>query len=56
MRNRAKTIAVAIGRAITTYMGSNTSKKPWTNIQTDTENEAKRLRATTFAIPKLEVH
>ena len=31
-------------------MGSNTEKKPWTNIQI----EAKRLRATTFAIAKLE--
>ena len=31
-------------------MGSKTEKKPWINLQ----NEAKRLRPTTFAIAKLE--
>ena len=35
-------------------MGSNTEKKPWTNLQAHTKIEAKRLRATTFAIAKLE--
>ena len=30
-------------------MGSNTEKKPWTNIQNQYENEANWLRATTFA-------
>ena len=35
-------------------MGSNTEKKPWTNLQIHTKIEAKRLRATTFAIAKLE--
>ena len=35
-------------------MGSNTEKKPWTNLQTYKQIEAKRLRATTVAIAKLE--
>ena len=35
-------------------MGSNTEKKPWTNLQNSTKIEAKRLRATNFAIAKLE--
>ena len=29
-------------------------KKPLTNLQTQYKNEAKRLRATTFAIAKFE--
>ena len=28
-------------------MGNNTEKKPWTNLQTYTKNEAKGLRAIT---------
>ena len=35
-------------------MGSKTENKPWVNLQTYTKIEAKRLRATTFAIAKLE--
>ena len=35
-------------------MGSNTEKKPWTNLQNSTIIEAKGLRATTFAIAILE--
>ena len=35
-------------------MGSNTEKKPLTNLQTHTKIEAKRLRATAFVIAKLE--
>ena len=36
-------------------MGSNIEMKTWTNLtKTDTKNEAKRLRATTFTITKLE--
>ena len=35
-------------------MGSNTEKKPWTNLQNSYKNLSKRLRATTFAIAKLE--
>ena len=35
-------------------MESNTEKKPWTNNKTYTKIEAKGLRATTFAIAKLE--
>ena len=31
-------------------MGSNTEKKPRTNLQNSYKIEAKRLRATTFAI------
>ena len=33
-------------------MGSNTEKKPWTKYKTHTKIEAKRLRATNFAIAK----
>jgi hypothetical protein len=32
------------------YMRSNREKKPWTNLQNWYRNEAKWLRATTFAI------
>ena len=35
-------------------MGSNTEKKQWTNLQNSYKIEAKRLRATTFAIAKFE--
>ena len=35
-------------------MGSNTEKKPRTNLKNLYKIEAKRLRATTFAIAKLE--
>ena len=33
---------------------SNTEKKPWINVQNRYKNEVMRLRATTFAIVKLE--
>ena len=32
------------------HMGSSTEKKPVTNLQNQYKNEAKRLRAITFAI------
>ena len=35
-------------------MGSNKEKKPRANYKTHTKIKAKRLRATTFAIAKLE--
>ena len=35
-------------------MESNTEKKPGIMCKADTKNEAKCLRATTFAITKLE--
>ena len=35
-------------------MGSNTEKKPRTNLQNPYKIEAKRLRVTTFAVAKLE--
>ena len=35
-------------------MGSNSEKKPWTNLQNLYKNWAKILRATTLAITKLE--
>ena len=35
-------------------MGSNTEKKPWTNLQNSYKIVAKGLRATTFAIAILE--
>ena len=36
-------------------MESDTEKKPWTNVRTDIENAANKLRTTTFAITKFEV-
>ena len=35
-------------------MGSNTEKNTWMNLQNSWKIKAKRLRATTFAIAKLE--
>ena len=35
-------------------MKRNIDKKKWTNKKNDTKNEAKRLRAKTFDITKLE--
>ena len=37
-------------------MGSNTEKKPRTNVKNNTKNVAKILRVTSFAILKLEEH
>ena len=35
-------------------MGSNTEKKPWTNLQNLYKNEAKGLRATTLLSQSLK--